>query len=325
MSDKKDKEASGIEENQALDDGRGSTASRARNKTVMLSPEMTGEVRAMLQQQGVAPAMDAPAQPESNQFAQPSQPNAMDSLFSSGDRIETRSTSVIDTDSIQGYEPEESFVQEQEDTGFDPMTALVSSAPPLGGYATEDVESSQDSYSVEPTPTPAVETPEPTGFSVSQPPEVPVAKPAVSASAAPRTPVPLGPKGWHSIVSTREQKGRLVGLLVSYDTLEEGEIFEIRSGRFLITSRATDNGDYLLVDDDSISPLHAIVRVTEAGAIQVLDQLSEFGTGLCRFGESEEEEVAGGLATVEHGDTIRFGKRYFVVVSIPAVVKPDSK
>ena len=324
MSDKKDKEASGIEDNQALDDGRGSTASRARNKTVMLSPEMTGEVRAMLQQQGVAPAMDSPSQPESSQFAQPAQPNAMDSLFSSSDRIETRSTSVIDTDSIQGYESQESFEEPEVDTGFDPMTALVSSAPPLSGFPTESVDSSQDSYAVEPTPSPAVESPEPAGFSVSQPKEVPVSKPAAS-SAAPRTPVPLGPKGWHSVVSSREDKGRLVGLLVSYDALDEGEIFEIRSGRFLITSRATDNGDYLLVDDDSISPLHAIVRVTEAGAIQILDQLSEFGTGLCRAGESEEEEVAGGLATVEHGDTIRFGKRYFVVVSIPAVVKPDNK
>ena len=113
--------------------------------------------------------------------------------------------------------------------------------------------------------------------------------------------------------------GRLVGLLVSYDVREEGEIFEIRSGRFLITSRPTDNGDYLLINDASVSPLHAIVRATEDGKIQVLDQLSEFGTGLRRSGGEEEEEVAGGLATVSHGDTVRFGKRLFVVVSIPKV------
>jgi hypothetical protein len=119
------------------------------------------------------------------------------------------------------------------------------------------------------------------------------------------------------VCNNSNDTSKLVGFLISYDRVDAGEMFEIRSGRFLITSRPTDNGDYLLVDDETISPLHAIVRATKDGSIQVLDQLSEFGTGVTRGGDGEEEEVSGGLATILHGDVVRFGKRSFVVVAIP--------
>jgi hypothetical protein len=105
--------------------------------------------------------------------------------------------------------------------------------------------------------------------------------------------------------------------MVSFDEDSNGEIFEIRAGRWLVTSKPTDHGDFILINDESISPLHAIIRATAEGKVQVLDQLSEYGTGLFRAGTEEEEEIAGTMAAVSHGDIVRFGKRHFTVCMVP--------
>ena len=111
--------------------------------------------------------------------------------------------------------------------------------------------------------------------------------------------------------------GKIVGFLVSYDVDEDGEVYPIRSGRWLITSRRTDHGDYILMEDDTISPLHAILRATSDGRLQLLDQLSEYGTAIRRAGQAGEIEVAGGLESIVGGDVIRLGKRNFTVITIP--------
>jgi hypothetical protein len=338
MSDKKNKDVlgTGSSNKQIVDDSRGGTAaSRARNKTVMLSPEMTGQVRAMLQDDTPRPERKrveddwgtrestTPRNPMDSLFSGPDRFEPSDRLdlaerFSSPERADNRSTSVLDADVLGlGYEASEAS---NDRPVFDPLTSLVSAAPPMSGRMRAEPVIEEDHFEPEPVPAPAVEQPASAGFGASRAASpAPAAKPA----PAPRKAVAAQPDGWHAVVSLG-QPGRLVGLLVSYDRRDQGEIFEIRSGRFLITSRPTDNGDYLLIDDDTVSPLHAIVRATEEGKIQVLDQLSEFGTGLQRTGATEEEEVAGGLATVAHGDTLRFGKRFFVVVTIPKVAKTAS-
>lgn len=112
---------------------------------------------------------------------------------------------------------------------------------------------------------------------------------------------------------------KVVGFLISFDKNKFGDVFEIRAGRWLITSRPTDHGEFILIDDETISPLHAIVRATKEGRIQVLDQLSEFGTGVIRYNESTEQEVSGTMVNVDHGDVLRLGDRRFVVVTIPVV------
>jgi pSer/pThr/pTyr-binding forkhead associated (FHA) protein len=122
----------------------------------------------------------------------------------------------------------------------------------------------------------------------------------------------------------RSPKSRIVGFFISFDKLENGEVFEIRVGRWLLTSRTTDHGDNILIDDESVSPLHAIVRATSEGKLQVLDQLSEFGTGVTRVGSSNEDEVAGAMVNLSHGDKVRFGKRHFVVCIVPKVEKDSA-
>ena len=112
---------------------------------------------------------------------------------------------------------------------------------------------------------------------------------------------------------------------MSFDLSEYGDVMELRAGRWLVTSRPTGHGDFLLIDDDSVSPLHAIIRITSEGKIQLLDQLSEFGTGVLRVGEEEEEEVSGAMVEVAHGDELRFGKRHFLLCKLPAVrTKPSA-
>ena len=73
----------------------------------------------------------------------------------------------------------------------------------------------------------------------------------------------------------------------------------------------------MLIEHESVSPLHAILRTTKDHKIQVMDQLSEHGTAIVRLGTNEEVEVAGGLETVENGDTLRIGEREFFVFLLP--------
>ena len=75
----------------------------------------------------------------------------------------------------------------------------------------------------------------------------------------------------------------------------------------------------MLIEDETVSPLHAILRTTKDNKIQIMDQLSEFGTAIIRAGTEEEIEVAGGLETVENGDTLRIGERRYSVILLPEV------
>jgi len=84
----------------------------------------------------------------------------------------------------------------------------------------------------------------------------------------------------------------------------------------MITSQAAPGSNCLVIKDDSVSPMHAIMRISSGGEIQVLDQLSEFGTKIMRFGSTEEEQLSGDKGAVEHGDIIKFGNRKFHVCVI---------
>ena len=105
----------------------------------------------------------------------------------------------------------------------------------------------------------------------------------------------------------------VVGFLVSYDKNPNGDVYELRSGRLIVTSEAAAAGNYMLVEDPTVSPMHAIMRISARGEIQVLDQLSEHGTKIRRFGSKDEQELSGDKSSLEHGDVIKFGERAFHV------------
>lgn len=113
-----------------------------------------------------------------------------------------------------------------------------------------------------------------------------------------------------------QKETRIVGFLISFDANPNGDVYELRSGRVMITSQAAPGSNCLVIKDDSVSPMHAIMRVSSSGEIQVLDQLSEFGTKIQRFGSTEEEQLSGDKGAVEHGDIIKFGNRKFHVCVI---------
>lgn len=247
------------------------TSSRARNRTVLLTPEITGQVRSMLGGGG-EPARERTARDPLADLLPP----------------------LSGTES-PSPRPSKMFQESQPDYGSD--------LPSETGRAVEDdrdptgkmrLSGQTRVQNVQPQPAPS--------FSV---------KPAARQQA-------------QSNVVARSPQSKIVGFLISFDHNKFGEVYEIRAGRWLLTSRPTDHGDYILIDDETISPLHAIIRATREGVVQILDQLSEYGTAVVSAGSTEEQEVTGSLVGVDHGDVVRFGERRFVVCMVPEVSIPSS-
>jgi hypothetical protein len=294
------------------------TASRARNRTVMLTPEMTGQVRALLHQDPSAHQPEAGSDPLED-FLPPlvDWDSPTDSPANGGAGFAAHEP-VVDAE-VTGYDdaPEEQL------PAYDPMTmvappvrkeAPIMSARPTAAAPTTVIETPREA---EPVPAPAA-TPAPQAA-------VAAARPQASFSVNTQARAPRTPSGTRPTPASSTGTTKIVGFLVSFDSDKNGEVYEIRSGRWLVTSRPTDHGEFILIHDETISPLHAILRATKDGKLQVLDQLSEFGTGVKKVGDDEEKEVAGGLEEVNHGDIVRFGERHFVICLVPNVVVEEPK
>jgi hypothetical protein len=105
----------------------------------------------------------------------------------------------------------------------------------------------------------------------------------------------------------------LVGFLVTFDHEPLGAYVELRSGRLIVTSEGEPSGNCLVIRDSSVSPMHAIMRVSAGSAVQILDQLSENGTRIKRAGTDEEELISGEKSILGHGDVVMFGERRYHV------------
>jgi hypothetical protein len=114
-----------------------------------------------------------------------------------------------------------------------------------------------------------------------------------------------------------KKSSALVGILVTYDRDPNGEIFPLRSGRLIVTSEMPSGGNFLFLEDGTVSSMHAIVRIGEDGAIQILDQLSEHGTTITRINGGDIVNLSGDKSNVEHGDEVAFGERKFTVCLLP--------
>ncbi len=282
---RKDGKESHSESDTADSDDRvkGNAASRARNRTVLLTPDITGQVRSLLnhEQRPVKDPLGELLPPLSGPGSNPS--------GSSGSGGGTKGIDFggdLSTDSETRRK-----------------VAGESAPKPVGGKSSARTVFLQrdqlpPSYVVNPTQAGAGEAesrPTPSPFAAA-----PVAKPSPPAVNVPRPPA-----------------SKIVGFLVSFDADANGDVYELRAGRWLLTSRPTDHGECIIVDDDTISPLHAILRVAKEGKVQVLDQLSEYGTGYTPAGSKTEKEISGSMATINHGDTVRFGKRHFILCLVP--------
>jgi hypothetical protein len=102
----------------------------------------------------------------------------------------------------------------------------------------------------------------------------------------------------------------IVGFLVSYDRLPEGEVFPVRQGRSIITGQPMKcSSRPILIPDASIGFAHAILRTAGIDTLEFIDQLSETGSGLVRKGV--EEPIQENVQKLRHGDMIRMGNRRF--------------
>jgi len=115
----------------------------------------------------------------------------------------------------------------------------------------------------------------------------------------------------------------IVGFLVAYDRTENGEFYELRSGRIMVTTSVRAGENALVLSDDTVSPMHAILRIGAAGDIQVLDQLSEHGTAITNV-DGIMTPLSGDKGDLAHGDTVSFGARTFYVCVVPRVHEPGT-
>lgn len=109
---------------------------------------------------------------------------------------------------------------------------------------------------------------------------------------------------------------QLVGFLVSFDHEARGSYVELRVGRLIVSSQPDPSSNCLVIRDESVSPMHAVMRVAAGGAVQVLDQLSETGTRIRKGDTGEELLLSGEKTTLAHGDVVWFGDRAFSVCLI---------
>ena len=238
-------------------------STRARNRTVMLTPDITGQVRAKLSQ------------------------SAVHTVSPTASPYSARENDVAATIAPQGAAPVQGFysqvVQPSAVETQGPIAQPVRSAPVA--------EAPRREYVAEPART-------------------------IAASVAVSAPVVATSARSFPDLAVWANDATLVGFLVSYDRNSLGEVCSLRTGRMIVTSIAQSNGNYLLIEESTVSPLHAIMRITATGEIQILDQLSESGTFIRRFGSEDEIELSGEKSFLEHGDTVRFGERTFHVTVI---------
>ncbi|MCB0329234.1 MAG: FHA domain-containing protein [Bdellovibrionales bacterium] len=222
-------------------DNGGGQASRARNRTVMLTPEITGEVRARLAQDMAAEPQAAP---------EPATRAPVEPAFG-GRSSHTAPVAPRGAAEVAG--------------GFE---SPVPRTAPSAGMA------------------PVAESASPNAYRIRQ-----------------------------GVIWSKPS--RVTGFLVSYDDDENGEVFELRMGRLIVTSEAPGAGNYLVLDNETVSSMHAIIRMSKFGEIQILDQLSEYGTRIIRGDSGKEEDLSGDKSILHHGDTVFFGDRKFSICLVP--------
>ena len=107
----------------------------------------------------------------------------------------------------------------------------------------------------------------------------------------------------------------LVGFLVTFSNNPNGEFYDLREGKLVITSQINKNMSSLVINDESVSMMHAIMKISN-DKISLLDQFSENGTTIKHFGSSNVVELSGESEYIQDKDIITFGNVTFKVCLI---------
>jgi hypothetical protein len=278
-------------------DKKGAGTIRARNKTVMLSPEITGQVRAKLASEAVARPGSAGV--DSRKVAVESSGGLHRTVPNAGAAIQSRSATIMvppdDVSRVRSAPLPDPLSSHQD---LPTRSASGYANPGFGGQRTN-----AGSYGAPPLrPEPVEET--------------------TAASAHHAEPAP--PQEPQHLTVSYTKKGVLVGFLITQHFNEEGDFVPLYAGRMMVsgdldgvTPGATPGQwNKLVLKDESVSGMHAIMKV-QGGEIQVLDQLSEHGTKIIKTATAEELELTNGRGTLEHGDTVIFGNVALKVCLVP--------
>ena len=107
-----------------------------------------------------------------------------------------------------------------------------------------------------------------------------------------------------------DMPGRLFGWLVSYGD-PCGQAIELREGQYFVSKDRLKESD-LLLDDQSVSTPHCVLRVGVDTGFEAQDLMSERGV-FVRSRDSDVYRREHDRVTIEHGDWLRFGDVEFLV------------
>lgn len=116
--------------------------------------------------------------------------------------------------------------------------------------------------------------------------------------------------------SSQQSAGELFAWLIHYGDNPKGAGIEIRNGQFFIGSERLREAD-IVIDNESISTPHILVKAGISEGIVVQDLMSEHGTLVKRAGESSYQEHKDPVE-VSHGDWLRLGEYEVLVCIVPA-------
>lgn len=117
-------------------------------------------------------------------------------------------------------------------------------------------------------------------------------------------------------VAVPKKRGRLFGWLVDYRN-SDGEAIEIREGKFFVTRSSLKELD-LVLDEESISTPHAVVRASVESGLEVQDLMSDKGVFFKTKSDSDFEKKEERFA-IKHGDWVKFGDVEYLVALIADV------
>ncbi len=301
------------------------SAPRARNRTVMLTPDITTQVRARLSKK-VAFDEENPAAAFSQQEEQPQQSSESISL----PYQEYIASEDVPADSFDQYSQDSYVVDEEPAELESPISRQV-----------HQIESEHEVQVEEELPAdPVFEEPQ----FFEEPEASVISKRSIMIQPVIEEPQPVQrvaePVRLQAVVEKRVAKNTsqvteenmatsfkihwskvtpIIGFFVSFDNDPAGEVLVLRSGRLLVTSEIPASGSYVHIADETVSPMHAILKVTEDSQVQLLDNLSEYGTTIIRTDSGEEVNLSGEKAMLYHGDLVKFGSRCFTLCLIKGV------
>lgn len=267
-------------------------ASRARNRTVMLSSDVTGQMRALIQGDTSEPEKEEDS-PVNHGFLSPS---SIGQIYNSDDDADDTATGIHNSmQEIIGvdYSPKKLDIEFPQSRRMKTEVQERSVSP-----AMHDIRKSKELLAGNICATGASTLTH-----------------AVSSFDTEREQLAKARVGF--------KKSRILGFLISFDKDEHGEILEVREGRSIVSSKLVEQSDILLVDDDSVSNPHAVIKADKKGNIMLLDQLSESGSAVIRAGTAAEIDAVGTAIELRQGDIIRFGARYFIFCAVPKIAIQD--